>query len=125
MTLNEIKINYEAEEISIEEPILLININNLYHKKITDKEMYEAIRKSWRIDLNRVKNIKIACSIYKGIIREVFIIEGWNDANENGRKEFFGKKAHDEIRNKYIDKSVKSYWKQGSQNPIKYANPKL
>jgi hypothetical protein len=65
MTIEDIKINYEADDIVIEEPLLLININKLYYKQISYSEIYEATRKSWRINLDRAKNIKIACSVYK------------------------------------------------------------
>ncbi len=122
MTLTDIKINYEAEEINPEEPLLLININHLYNKNknMSYDEIYEATRKSWKVSLDRVKRIKIACSVYRGIIREVFIMEKWEETSEKGRRQFFGVKAPEEIREKYLNKSVNKYWKQGSQNPIKY-----
>lgn len=120
MNLKEIKINYEAEDIDYDEPLILININNLYKKGISTDELYEATRKSWKISLNSVKDIKYACSVYRGIVREVFEIEAWSETEEEGRKQFFGRIADNEVRKKYVDKSVSKYWPKGSQNPIKY-----
>lgn len=124
MKLEDIKIKYEAENTVIEEPVILININKLYQRDMTGKEIYEATRKSWRINIDRVKNIKIAFSIYRGIIREVFLIDKWLSSPEvQGRYMFQGKVAPKDIREKYLNKSVSKYWKKGSQNPIKYAAP--
>lgn len=121
MKLEDIKIKYEAENAIIEEPAILININNLYQRDMTEKEIYDATRKSWRIDINRAENIKIACSVYRGIIREIFLIEKWLPSTEvEGRYMFYGKVAPKDVRDKYLNKSVSKYWKKGSQNPIKY-----
>ncbi len=123
MTLEDIKIKYEAEVAEINEPVLLININNLYDRKMTQEEIYEATRKSWRVDIKRIEKIKICCSVFKGIIREVFVIDYWEPSKKvEGRHEFIGKIAQENIRDKYINKSVSKYWIQGSQNPIKYVN---
>ena len=124
MKLEDIKIKYEAEDAIIEEPAILININNLYQRDMTENEIYEATRKSWRINIDRILNIKISCSVYRGIIREVFLIEKWLPSPEvEGRYMFQGKVAPKDARDKYLNKSVSKYWKQGSQNPIKYVAP--
>ena len=122
MTLDELKIKYEAEEAVIDEPIILININNLFRKDMGKIDLYEATRKHWKININRVKNIKIACAVFRGIIREVYTLDKWGASKEKGRYMFEGKVASNKLRDKYIYKSVSKYWKQGSQNPIKYVN---
>lgn len=123
MNLKDIKIKYEAEEANIKKPVILININNLYQRGMSGKEIYEVTRKSWKISINRVSNVKITCAVYRGIIREVFIINKWMSSHEvKGRYMFEGKIAPKDVRNKYLNKSVSRYWKKGSQNPIKYVN---
>lgn len=123
MTLEDIKIKYEAEDAIIDDPVILINIKNLYQRNMTETEIYNATRKSWRISINRIKNSRIGCSVYRGIIREVFVIEQWLPSPEvEGKYMFQGKVAPKDIKNKYINKSVSKYWKKGSQNPIKYVN---
>ena len=124
MKLEDIKIKYEAEEANIEEPAILININNLYQRDMSEKEIYDATRKSWKVRVSHVSDIKIACSVYRGIIREVFTINRWLPSLEvKGRYVFEGKVAPKNVREKYINKSVSKYWKKGSQNPIKYVAP--
>lgn len=124
-TLRDLKRKYEAKDAKFDEPAILININKLYDKKMEDNPpaLYEATRKSWKIDISRVRknNIKIACGVYRGIIRGVFIIDKWRHS-QNGRYLFDGKSAPKSIERKYLDKSVSKYWKKGSQNPIKYVN---
>ena len=86
--------------------------------------MYSATQKSWKIKISHVQksNIRIACSVYRGIIRDVFEIYKWIPSSEaKGRYMFEGKRASDQIRQKYLSKSVIKFWKKGSQNPIKYA----
>jgi len=124
MELEDIKIKYEAEEANIEEPAILININNLYQRDMSEKEIYDATRKSWKISISHVSDIKIACSVYRGIIREVFTINRWLPSPEvKGRYMFEGKVAPKNVREKYINKSISKYWKKGSRNPIKYVAP--
>ncbi len=124
-TLKGIKIKYEAESANFDAPAILININKLYGKKMEDdpSALYEATRKHWKVNINRIRknNIEIACGVYRGIIREVFIIDKWK-RSLNGRYLFEGKIAQKDIRERYLDKSVAKYWKKGSQNPIKYVN---
>jgi len=124
MKLEDIKIKYEAEEANIEEPAILININNLYQRDMSEKEIYDATRKSWKVSISHVSDIKIACSVYRGIIREVFTINRWLPSPEvKGRYMFEGKVAPKNVREKYINKSISKYWKKGSRNPIKYVAP--
>ena len=83
-------------------------------------ELYEATRKHWKVSVNRASKIKIACSVYRGIIREVFDVHQWLSSPEKGRSYFEGEIAPQKLRKKYLYKSVAKYWKQGSQSPIKY-----
>lgn len=135
MKLNEIKIKYEADTAIFNEPVILINIKKRYDPKMSQQDIYEATRKQWKVSKHKVRDIKIACSVYRDIIREVFVIDRWcpaterlpsfENTTEKGRLFFEGKIAPPEIRNKYIDKSVAEHWKQGSQNPIKYVGGKV
>ena len=120
MKLEDIKIKYEAEDAIFSDPVILININKLYRPNMTLTELYEATRKHWKVSIRRASRIKIACSVYRGIIRGVFTIHRWLPTPERRRSYFEGEDASQEIRDKYLHKSVAKYWKQGSQSPIKY-----
>lgn len=120
MSLQDLQIEYQAEEAAFDEPVLLIRINRLFRHNMSTEEIYEATRKHWVIG-ERGREVKIVCSVYRGIIREVFIAERWRKSSAlKGRSMFTGKVALKNIRDKYLHKSVASYLSRGSQNPIKY-----
>ena len=124
MPLEEIEIMYGAEEAVFEEQAILININALYRRNMTAEEIYEATRQSWTINTGRAEGIRIVCSVYCGIIREVFFVHRWYRPPEaGGRAVFDGERATDDIREKYRHKSVKKYWPKRSRGPIRYAEP--
>lgn len=134
MNITEININYDAEEVEICDKVILININNLYHFWISEKDLYEATRKSWVLNKDRANRADYVLSHYHWIVREVYEIDYWYESNEfknvnetwwkitNWRYEFIWKIATQAVRNKYLHKSIKKYFKQWSQNPIKYVN---
>lgn len=134
MDMTEVNINYDAKEVNIKDNVILININNLYYFWIWEKDLYEATRKSWVLNPDRANKADFAFTHYHWIIREVYNINYWYKSEEfknvnetewkvtNRRYEFKGKIASENIREKYLHKSIKKYFKQGSQNPIKYVN---
>ena len=127
------------KEIEITENVILIRINRLFHKNITEEELYEATRGIWRVGSRR-ENADYAFSVYKGKVKEVFVIKSWfpactlhyktrimRDAIQNidktRRWEFDGEIAESNVRDKYIGKSVKNYLPSfGGTNPIIYVN---
>ena len=125
-------------DTEITENVILIRINQLYHEQMTDEELYEATRGIWKVGTRREK-ADYAFSVYKGTIVEVFSISKWFPActlqyktrnmkdaisrvNVHERWEFDGQLANDDIRDKYIGKSVKHYLPHGASNPIIYIN---
>jgi len=132
MDLEDIKIKYEAENaIFGKDLIILINTNFLYKKDMSYDDIYQATRRSWKIAPNRANKVKLACCVYKWIIREVFEITQSREIDgerckknpwKKPRYMFTWKVASENIRNKYLHKSVKNYWKQWAQMPIKYVN---
>lgn len=119
MSLSDLKIEYEAEDAVFDEPVMLININKLYRPKMSPKDIFEVTKGNWKVG-SRAQDFKIVCAEYRGIIREVFKSQGWHKSKEEGRSYFEGSVAPDNIRNKYIHKSISKYRRKGSQNPIKY-----
>lgn len=117
-TVDEILQQYDARQVIITEPAMIININRLYRRFMTDNELYEATRSSWIIGVERRKSTKYAMSAYRGLVREVYEIESWNKI-EN-RWEFIGRIANKQIRDKYINQSLDNYIQKGNRNPIRY-----
>ncbi len=122
-TAGEISAMYEAEKLSTTEPIMLININKLYSREMTDSELYDATRKSWVLGIRREK-VKYVVATYRGLTREVYKINDWYSIEVKGKKRwgFNGVKVNDSVRKRLRYKSIKSFFSKGAANPIKYLN---
>lgn len=120
MSAKDIEIEYQAQDALFDEPVLLITINKFYSHGMPATALYDATRKHWKLG-SRAKSIRIVCAVYRGIIREVYVVDQWFPSDViPGRSYFEGSVAPDEIRTRYLHTSVKKYAKHGSQNPIKY-----
>lgn len=117
------------EPMEVHHPAILITINDLYRDDMTPLELYEATRGIWRIG-DRRGQARYAIALYRGIAREVYVIDRWYPAgtlkyvtrSDAGFKstrphrwEFSGEVAED-IREEYVGRRIK---KSGS-NPIQY-----
>jgi len=126
MSVADIIEKYAAPEVTITEPAILITVNRLYRKGMSDDELYEVTRGNWVIGKRREK-AQYALAVYNGIIRATYTIEHWhpvssrdpNQKNSN-RWRFDGSIAH-ELQH-YIGGSTVRYAALGAQNPIRYIN---
>ncbi len=119
--LEELKIKYEPEDAFFKESALLININRLYKRGMPQNDIYEAVRKHWRIDLDRARSIKLVCAVSQGIIRGVFYQNKWLVSGRGDLRCYFvGRIADKADVDRYLNKSVNKYWKKGAQYPVKY-----
>ena len=137
MPLDQIIAHYSHKPIIIKEPAILIRINQLYKYGMTEQELYDATRSAWRVQQEKREKVEYAFSIFEGVIREVYKINGWHpggdtfnsrytgiDVNRDGRWEFVGILANDKLRKKYINRYVGDLFKINNQNPIFYVNVK-
>ena len=141
MSLSQLMSNYDKRKVDIDVPSILIRINQAFRYSMSDIELYDYTRGQWRLNPQNAKKAKYAFSIYGGVIQEVYEILDWYEAgttfsvradnkeiergaNEGleGRWEFIGNLAEDQIRNKYKHTSVEHYFKKGNSNPIMYVN---
>jgi hypothetical protein len=141
MTVNQIKSTYNKQQVEIVEPSILIRINQAFRYSMTPMELYDYTRGQWVLNPDNAKAAKYAFSIYEGIIQEVYEVAGWfkagttysvRESNEHierdkdermdNRYEFVGNIALQEVRDKYILKSVEHLFKKGNSNPIMYIN---
>jgi uncharacterized protein len=133
MTIEQLRATYEQQEVKVDVPAILIRINSKYRHNMSPVELYDVTRHAWVVG-DRAEKIKYAFSVYDGVVREVYQISAWMDAGstflneepqgagrEKKRKEFVGRVAPDDIRKRFLYKSVAAYFKQGQQNPITYA----
>ena len=134
LLVDDITLKYTAEEVEVNDDIISITINQLYHSKISDEELYESTRGVWKVGERREK-AEYAFAVFQGVVREVYRIHTWYKAGTQlymfreinqdkypERWEFKGEIAEGKIREKYLRKSIRSYLSRGSQNPIKYIN---
>ena len=137
MSVDEIISQYRQEEVDfdIEDKVIFFRIKNeWYYDGIQSQELYDITRGYWRINTNRAEKATYAFCVHEGIVKEVYEIEKWLKAGStittrdltksdlSRRSEFVGKIPNDNVRKKYLNKSVKKYFKKGTRNPIKYVN---
>ena len=119
-------------EADIVDPVILVRIPRAFRPGMSDLALYEATRGVWRVGPRR-ENARYALAIHDGVVQEVYEILHWDPAwttpyqtrtFENtrvpGRWEFVGRVAAPAIRDRYLQKSVRSHFSRGSQNPILY-----
>jgi hypothetical protein len=126
MSIPEIVAQYDAPGIEIAEPSILIIVNRLFERGISDDKLYEITRGNWVVGEKRNK-AKFAFAVYNGIVRQVYQIQRWFPATARSQEQkkqerwrFDGLVAQD--LQHYVGGSVEKYITPGAQNPIKYVN---
>jgi len=126
MSVADIIEKYAAPELNITEPVILITVNRLYQKGMSDEKIFEITRGDWVIGIRREK-ARYAFAVYNGIVRAVYKIEAWNPVVNNdpihknsNRWRFDGTIASD--LQHYVGGSTIRYATLGAQNPIRYIN---
>lgn len=124
------------EEINVN--AVLIKINHMYQYGMTDFEIYEATRSCWRMSMEKAREMDYCFAVYDGMILEVYKIAAWIPCHttlqgtretiydkeiyekdeKQGRIEFVGNFAEEEIRDKYKGSLVSDWFK--FQNPVYY-----
>jgi len=134
-SVEEVVATLDAKEVRITEPALLINISKAFRYGMSPLELYDETRSCWKLGERR-KLVRYAMGVYRGVVREVYEVTSWipggmsirsvdsfeRRPRSDDRWEFVGVVAPDELRNKYVGKSVAGYFSEGSQNPVRYVN---
>jgi uncharacterized protein len=139
MSVNELEDKYALPALDHPptEKLVLININNL-ENDFNEDAIYNQTRMSWRIDEKKASRADYVISVIRGRIVGAFVATQWVSAtHENfpkyislsneipGRKGFYGKKAPDDIWEKFVGKRGKRIIIEEMkhiQNPIRYWN---
>lgn len=124
MQISDIKRLYNNTPCNIEDRVLLVNIKQLFSEANNDDDLYEITRKWWILSESRCRNVDYVFAVYKGYVRGVFKVNGWEFSIVDNKKRsaFIGEFADQAIQDKYLDKSISQYIKIGAQNPVKYVN---
>ena len=112
--------------------VVIIKINRSYTPGMPALQLYDVTRGCWRRKIESVDSAKYALAVYKGEVVEVYAIDYWchasklnrktlpyNPQRENNRIGFSGSVANQEVREKYIGKSVNNFFKWGEADPVK------
>lgn len=124
----------KPDPVRITEPALLIRINKQYREGMSAEALYDSTRGVWKLGPRR-ERARYAMAVYRGVVREVYLIERWHEAGTThyktgrmddmrvpGRWEFTGRVAEEGARSKYLGHSVAHYFKQGMASPVIYLN---
>ena len=87
-----------------------------------DGNLYETVRKAWRLNLKKANRFKTVLGVVNGIVRGVYTVDRWKLSDvENGRVEFVGEDASDEMRTYFLNKRIpEQYRKKGMASPVLY-----
>lgn len=125
-TVEELEILYACQPLlegDIEHNIMTINVNKTYNiKSDYHPNIYEATRKSWKLNEHRAKQVEFVMSEYRGVIRAIFRPVKWIKVGD--RWMFEGVEVTDKaITDLYLHKSVPQK-KKGAAYPIRYFSKK-
>ena len=78
MSPDEVIALYGASPIQLDDtPLIMFRIPKLWHRGMSDLDLYEATRGGWRLDIQRVQRAKYVLSVSKGVVRQVYRPESW------------------------------------------------
>lgn len=116
---------YAVDALETDQSMILININRLFTRTMSDEQMYEATRASWVVGLRREK-ARYVVATYRGITRAVYEVDHWYPVSDGARARWaFVKKTSkisDGVLANLMNKSVTALFSKGAANPIRYVN---
>lgn len=130
--VEEIIAEYAAEPFDAREPLILISIARSYEEE--GKNIYDAVRGVWRIDVRKAENFKLVLAHRRGLVLAAFrprkwlpakkINFPWLDDDVQGRVGFEGSPAEQGVASLYIRKRVPDVYRaKGAANPVRFIEP--
>lgn len=122
------KVPYDPGVISdIPERCIIIKINQQSLDRFDSNKVdavYEATRWTWKMSLDRAMQAEYVLSVQNGIVIGVFSDLRWRDEPlYKGRIQFDGKRAPEDIAEKYVGKMIPPRYRQkGNASPCQYVN---
>lgn len=151
LTVEDFELQYGAiplETEDIKHSILVIKINKLYRRGMSEAELYDTVRGCWVASLKSIetRNVKYVFGVYNGLIVAVYKPDEWHYVYEMidiPRKDIMTPKEYERLKNRiyficknyneldeegrfYLNKSIVNLKvNQSAQNPITYLSPKV
>lgn len=149
LSVEEFELLYGATPLQMEDikhGILVIKINKLYRRDMSDDELYDAVRGYWKASLNSIKTRKIeyVFGVYNGLIVAVYKPDEWHYIHEKinaPQREILADEDYERLKKRiyfvcedykkldedgqfYLHKSIVDLKaNQSAQNPITYLAP--
>ena len=121
--VNEIVLEYSAEEFVVEEPLILISIGQLWK----ELGIYGAVKGVWRLNMERAKKHNLVLAHVRGVVRGAYRPEKWLKGTVDEFPErigFDGTEAEPDVWKKYVGKRVPAkYRKRGARASARYLSP--
>ena len=151
LTAEDFEIRYGAVHLKpedIKHSILVIKINKLYRKGMSEDELYDAVRGYWAASLKSIetKKVRYVFAVYNGLIVGVYRPDEWHYGYEMvdiPQKDILNREDYERIKNRvyftcreysnldeegrfYLNKSIEDLKvNQSAQNPITYLLPEM
>ncbi len=148
LTTEEFDLLYGAtplEKEDIRHNILVIKINKLYRKDMSEEELYNAVRGYWVVSLNSIqsRNIEYVFGVYNGLIVAVYKPDEWHYGYEMVNAPPFKSEEYERLKKRLyfvckdytnLDSDGKFYLHKSiihlkaiksAQNPITYLTPEM
>jgi hypothetical protein len=134
LTIAEANAMYGAKPavIHAEHRVVLIRINRLFERGMSEADLYEATRRWWRVasyrrQLGAPAAPEWAMAVYGGVVRAVYRIERWERAPDNVARWGFAGSRDPEMEDLYRFGDVTAYLRNSdkrgaSQTPLRYIN---
>ncbi len=120
----------------ITDNVVIIRINRSYNPDMSALQLYDITRGCWRRKIESVDSAKYAFAAYRGEVVEVYRIDHWCHASKLNRETlpydpetdrdrigFIGSVADEEVRHRFVGRSVKEFFKRGDIGPVKLIKP--
>lgn len=126
---------------NITHPVILFKLTRSYQTDMEPWQLYAVTRGQWKMNMKKAEEYKYAFACDAGLVVEVYEIESWHTCNETmderekayrkakklfgneeGRIEFVGKIAPEEIRKQYRNSNVVADLGK-TQKEFKYITP--
>ncbi|EEK5472084.1 hypothetical protein R3068_003799 [Salmonella enterica subsp. enterica serovar Schwarzengrund] len=135
--IKELIATYQPETIVFQHKALMISVN----RSSKDVDLYDAVRFSWRVSVERARKAEVILATVKGIVRGVYVADEWLkstrenfpeisswdedeefEATQNSRFGFRGKVAPPAIAQLYLGKKIpEDLRKKGAMSPVRYS----
>jgi len=83
--------------------VLSIKISTSWRPGMTPQALYDATRRSWKLNRSRIANVDTVLCIAENEVKEVYTVDEWVESVDEGRVEFVGRPASEEIRQHWMN----------------------